>query len=257
MRTRLASLVGLVAAFGLGCGGAATATPSTAVAAGANASDASPADATEPAERGTKTATSAPVDDRAVPSECTPRGDFCTPSPAFVKRLCAGFHPDVALAFFRKGTPFSRGYLAKNVQAWNASGGASSADKLAFDEEVVVLLSRQNETGIQVSGASGSYDVLRWDGTCATLASEELTRTPPPSAKHAKVLWKDLPDATQAALLADEAIAKLNKERRNECKGASMGDVSAKCVKLVDKQSDAIVAFVRAGGEVPLPARIE
>ena len=231
--------------------------PSQADEAQATTSVASPDDASGPSNRASKAAASAPVDDRAVPSACTPRGDVCTPPPAFVKRLCAGFHPDVALAFFRKGTPFSRGYLAKNVQAWNASGGASSADKLVFDEEVVVLLSRQNDTGIQVSGASGSYDVLRWDGTCATLSSEELTLTPPPNAKHAKVLWKDLPDATQSALLADEAVAKLNKERRNECKGASMGDVSAKCVKLVDKQSDAIVAFVRKGGEVPLPARIE
>jgi len=257
MRPRLASIVVLVATLGLGCGGASTPAPSQADAAGTTSFAAGPADATERADRASTPATSAPVDDHAVPSGCTQRGDVCTPPPAFVKRLCAGFHPDVALAFFRKGAPFSRGYLAKNVQAWNASGGASSADKLAFDEEVVVLLSRQNETGIQVSGASGSFDVLRWDGTCATLASEELTLTPPPSAKHAKVLWKDLPDATQSALLADEAIAKLNKERRNECKGASMGDVSAKCVKLVDKQSDAIVAFVRKGGEVPLPARIE
>jgi hypothetical protein len=45
-------------------------------------------------------------------------------------------------------------------------------------------------------------------------------------------------------------------ERRSECKGATSGDVSAKCVKADAKLSDAIVAFVRGGGSVPVPTTL-
>ena len=78
-----------------------------------------------------------------------------------------------------------------------------------------------------------------------------------PKPKNAKVLWKDFSDAAQEALLSDANIAKLNKDRRDECKGASIGQVSKKCVVLVDKLSEAIVAFVRNGGEVPAPAKLK
>ena len=193
-----------------------------------------------------------------VPSTCETKDNLCLPKPAFAKRLCQNAHPDLALAWFRKGTPWTRGFLKGNVDAWNASGGASSQDKLVFDEEVIVLFARKNNTGIEVSGASGGYDVLRWDGSCATLSGEEMTFTAPPTkAKTAKILWQTLGDATQAALLADSGIAKLNKERRDECKGATVGDVSKKCVKLVDGLGAAITDFVRNGGEIPAPAKLK
>lgn len=216
--------------------------------------DASPDATSSPA----KESAGAPADDGStVPTTCETKDGLCMPSPKFTKKLCGGMNPDVALAMHKKGTPFTRGYLKGTVDAWNASGGASSADKLVFDEEVIVLLARKNETGIQVSGASASYDVLRWDGTCATLSSEELTMSVPPKPKNAKVVWKDFSEAAQEALLGDPNIAKLNKERRDECKGASIGEVSKKCVALVDKLSEAIVAFVRNGGEVPAPAKLK
>ena len=85
-----------------------------------------------------------------------------------------------------------------------------------------------------------------------------MTLTAPPTkAKAAKILWQSLSDATQAALLADAGIAKLNKERRDECKGATSGDVSKKCVKLVDGLGAAITDYVRNGGEIPAPAKLK
>ena len=48
----------------------------------------------------------------------------------------------VALALFAKSSPWTRGYLKGDVEAWNASGGVSSGDKLLFDEEVIVLVRR-------------------------------------------------------------------------------------------------------------------
>ena len=197
------------------------------------------------------------TDPQAIPDKCETKKNICSPSPRFVKRLCGGYNPDVALMFFRKGTPFTRGYLKGDTNAWNASGGSSSADKLVFDEEVIVLLAREsNAGGIEVSGATGGFDVLRWDGSCATLSGEEMTFTTPPKAKNAKITFKDLGDLSQQALLKDDKIAKINADRRKECKGVSMGEVSAKCVKLVDQLSDAVADYVRNGGDIPPPSKL-
>lgn len=189
-----------------------------------------------------------------VPTTCETVDGFCLPPARFTKKLCASFHPDVALAMFAKGTPWTRGYLRMNVDAVNASGGMSSGDKLVFDEEVLVLVRRKADTGgMQVSGAGGGFDVLRWDGTCATLSAEEMTTQAPPKAKHPKLKWQDLGEATQGKLLEDAKIAKINTDRRKECKGVTIGAVSDKCVKAVDALSLAIVDWVRQGGSVPLP----
>lgn len=194
----------------------------------------------------------------AVVTTCEKNGDLCVPPPAFVKKLCGNVNPDLALVYFRKGSPFSRGWLTRNTDAWNASGGASGGEKLVFDEEVIVVSVRSNNSGgIQVSGASGGYDVMRWDGSCASLSSEEITFKPPPKGKTAKLEWKMYSDDSQNALLTNADIAKINKQRRDECKGVTMGDVSKACVKAVDQLSEAIVAFIRDGGEVPVPKALK
>ena len=163
----------------------------------------------------------------------------------------------MALALFAKASPWTRGYLKGDVEAWNASGGVSSGDKLLFDEEVIVLVRRVSDAGgIQVSGAGSSFDVLRWDGTCATLSDGEMTTKAPPKPKAAKLKWKDLGEALQTKLIEDAGVAKINAERKKECKGVTMGDVNAKCVKAVDALSLAIVAYVRQGGDVPKPAAL-
>ncbi len=199
-------------------------------------------------------AKSGPVE---LPTSCDTQDGYCLPPPPFVKKLCAGFHPDVALAMLQKGTPWTRGYLKMDVDAVNASGGVTSGEKLLFDEEVVVLIRRKADTGgIQVSGGGDGFDVLRWDGTCATLSGEELTTRAPPKPKNAKLLWKDVPEAAQAKLLEDASIAKINGDRKKECKGVTLGNVSDKCVKAVDQLSAAIVNYVRGGGAVPAPPAI-
>jgi hypothetical protein len=194
-----------------------------------------------------------------LPSECYEKGaKLCLPPPAFVKRLCSGFYPDVALAMLSKGAPWSRGYLrVKSAEAWNASGGVSSQDKIVFDEEFVLLTRREANTGgMTVSGAGGGYDVLRWDGSCASLQDDEVTLTTSPSPKAAKIPWKNLDDKVQAALLANEKINKAYMDRRKECKGATMGDVTDKCVKLDDKLGAVIVDYVRKVGNIPPPNKL-
>jgi hypothetical protein len=236
-----------LATCALGCGGAPA--PAAAPAPSAEAS-AAPSAAPVAAE-------DKPSD--KLPSECADKGGkLCLPPAAFVKRLCAGFYPDVALAMLGKGAPWSRGFLrVKSAEAWNASGGVSSQDKLVFEEEFVLLTRREANTGgMTVSGAGGGYDVLRWDGSCASLQDDEVMLTPSPSPKAAKIPWKSLDDKVKDALLADEKILKVYTDRRKECKGATIGDVSAKCVKLDDQLSAVVIDYVRRGGNVPPPAKL-
>jgi hypothetical protein len=224
------------------------------------ASPEAPAAAAAPAKP--KEEAAAPAAEKAgpveVPTTCTTTDGYCLPPPRFVKKLCSAFQPDLALAMFAKGTPWTRAYLKGDVDAVNASGGVSSNDKLVFDEEVLVMIRRKADAGgMQVSGAGDGFDVLRWDGTCATLSGGEITLTAPPkSAKNPKLKWQDLAETTQTKLLEDPKIAKINTERRKECKGVTMGEVSVKCVKAVDALSLAIVSWVRGGGTVPAPATL-
>jgi hypothetical protein len=192
-----------------------------------------------------------------LPEKCTQKGDMCLPPESFVKRLCVESFPNVALHMFKKGTPWTRGYLTRKTNAWNASGGASDNVELAFDEEVLILRHRASDMGgMQVSGASGGYDALRWDGSCVTLAKEEITLKLPPAAKTAKVEWRWLDEPIQESLRANEKVDAAYKTRRNECKGATIGTVSLKCVKADTKLSDVIVQYVRDGGELAMPAKL-
>lgn len=194
--------------------------------------------------------------ERELPTTCTPdEKGVCLPPEAWVKRLCGGAYPDVALRMFAKGTPWTRAYLRRTMDAWNASGGSSSNDKVEVDEEVILLVHRMPDTGgMQVSGgAGGSYEALRWDGTCVSLMSEEVTTRLPPKAKSAKIPWKNLDLSTREALAADAKVGAVVADQRKECKGATFGGVSDKCVKADAKLSVVIVDYVRNGGTLPAP----
>lgn len=176
----------------------------------------------------------------------------------FVAKLCAGVFPELALMFFQKGTPWRRAYLAvKEATPFNGLNGPSSEQKLVFEEEMLVLSEKKADTGgMQVSGAGSSFDLLRWDGTCATLSAEEVRFATPPKPKNATIPWRILEDATQNALLQNEAFAKVAAERRKECKGATIGAVTDKCEKADKKLNALLVEVVRGGASVPQPAKV-
>jgi hypothetical protein len=198
-----------------------------------------------------------PAAGSGIPKECAKKGGTCVPPKGFVQKLCAGNFPSVGLYLFANKSPWSRGYLKGRTKAWNASGGASDNTWLEFDEEVLVLAERKADMGgMQVSGAGASYDALRWDGSCVTLSSEEVTLDKPPSPKSSKVEWRFLDDNVQEALRANEAVNKAYLARRQECKGATSGDVSMKCVKADQKLSDEIVSYLRGGGSLPEPTKL-
>ena len=216
----------------------------------------------EPAAEKAPEAADADADTKAaptagIPKECARKGGTCVPPKAFVQKLCSGNFPSVALYLFANKSPWARGYLRGRTKAVNASGGVSDNGWLEFDEEVLILAERKADLGgMQVSGAGASYDAIRWDGSCVTLSSEEVTLDKPPSPKNSKIEWRFLDDNIQEALRANPDLNKSYLARRQECKGATSGDVSMKCVKADQKLSDGIVSYLRGGGSLPEPTKL-
>jgi hypothetical protein len=206
----------------------------------------------------TAEASKAAEEPKGIPEACAGDSAACVMPKGFVKRLCNGVYPELALYFFQKGSPWRRAYVAvKEVAPFNGLGGPSAEEKLTLDEELLVLSQMKADTGgMQVSGAGASFDVLRWDGTCATLSAEEVRFTAPPKPKHATIPWRSLADETQNALLQNDAISKTATERRKECKGATVGSVTAKCEKLDRKLNEVVFDAVRAGTKVPQPTKV-
>ncbi len=193
----------------------------------------------------------------SVPTACAKPGKFCLPDAQFSKRMCNDSFPSIALYLFGNGLPFTHGYLTRKTQAWNAEGGASDNTFLEFDEEVLLLVERSADTGgMQVSGAGGSYEALRWNGSCVTLAKEEVTLDKPSAPKVPNLEWRFLDDNVQAALREDTTINTAVRTRSKECKGAVSGDVSLTCVKADDRLTQVVVAYLRKGGKVPVPSKL-
>lgn len=184
-------------------------------------------------------------------------GDVCVPSPAFAKHVCSAANASsLALALFAKGTPWQRMYLARDTEAWDPSGGVgSTTTKLAYEEEVLVLAFHPpaNTGGMQVSGANGTYDVLRWDGVCASLNADELRKWLPPEPGYAAIPWRRLDDGTQQALVADGRISLKEGEMKKACKGLSRNQTNPACDRAQKSLSKAVVNYVRNGGSVPTP----
>nr|PZN26682.1 MAG: hypothetical protein DIU78_07055 [Pseudomonadota bacterium] len=247
-------LIPVLVVFASACGGPQT--PAAAPEANSGSGEEqSASSAEEPADEGGGGEAEAAQQAPAIPTECHPKAEACVPNPKFVQRLCNGRYPSMALYLFGNGK-WTRAYLTRKTEAWNASGGASAGGFLEFDEEVLLLAERKaDKNGMQIGSGVG-YDALRWDGSCVTLSGEEVTQKKPPSAKNVKVEWRFLDDNVQEALRKDEAINGAYLERRKECKGAVSGDVSAACVKADQKLSDAIVRYVRNGGTVPVPTTL-
>ncbi|MCS6900539.1 MAG: hypothetical protein RMJ98_11350 [Myxococcales bacterium] len=188
----------------------------------------------------------------AFPTECAgTQENICQFGDGVVERICKVQSTDVALTLLRGGTPWTRGYLRGNTEAWNAAEGGTARYKMLLDEEVLVLRKRAAST--MMVGQGASFDVLRWDGSCVSLSEGELTLKKPPKPRASPISWKELSGPTRDALSADAKVAAAYERRRKECKGVTSGDVSAACVKADGALSDAILEFLRSGGQIPTP----
>lgn len=180
------------------------------------------------------------------------------PDAAFVKRLCNGSFPDVALLLMGKTSPsYTRMYMKGDVDGWNADGGGSARARLRFEEEMLVLKRRNPPTNGIVMGSGGpGYLLLRWDGNCYTLEDGEITTKRPSSPKTPPIPWRLFAESTKNALLKSPKVLAAYQRRGKECKGAISGQVTLACEKADTALSDAIVAEVRGGITIPSPERL-
>jgi hypothetical protein len=253
-----------IAAFGLGlvgllggCAGApapgATAAASlsaTDVSARPSAAKVTSAAATpEPAS----TAPAAPevVTTREVPSACADKAGCSMPS-AFVEAVCKRKFPNLPLFLFAARMPWKHLYVkAEWVEPVNPHGGEQSEAWMAFGEEVVMLRKRAPATkGVQVSGPS-DVDVLRWDGTCATIREEMFVSYVPAPMPGPRIIWKYLDADLQEALLKNSVVARSREAERKSCRDSSPTHPTPSCDKAMRQLTDAIVLAVHQNVELP------
>jgi hypothetical protein len=189
---------------------------------------------------------------KEVPTRCADESaPTCTPPTDFVERLCDRTTPDLALTLFARGTPWTRAYVQRDMEAWYTRA-RSSPKQLRFAEEVIIVADHATTaSGVQVSG-SGSFDVYRWDGTCVSLMSDEITQRRPSTPEVAVIAWKRLDEGVRDALEKDQKISYRNDQRRDACKEQSASSRRA-CERAELGLSRMIAEYVRGGGEVPPP----
>jgi hypothetical protein len=209
-----------------------------------------------PSETGARTETpaTAPSADSAkaepaFPDQCA--GDnapgICSPPAEFVQEICSGrAKPDVALVLFGKATSWTHGYVRRNVEAWY-TGSRSSKSALKSHEEVVVLRHGKPAGGIIINGGGAPFDVIRLDGACATLGSDELTLKRPDAPKHAIVPWRQLDPRVRQSLETEDPVAQAISAYDDGCRDSS----SPACAKANTKLTAAIVGVLARGGKVP------
>lgn len=193
---------------------------------------------------------------RDVPHDCDAGAPDCTPPRAFAEKVCSSKYPELALFLFSRGTPWQRLYVkAEQVEPVNVYDGERSDRWLRFGEEVLVL--REHGPGaskkVVVSGPS-DVDVLRWDGTCATIRKEMLVSYVPAPMDSVRIVWRYLDEDVKQVLLGDELVARAEDAERRSCRGSSVKHPSASCDKAMKRLTDVIVlALKRQKGVVLSP----
>ena len=142
--------------------------------------------------------------------------------------------------------------MGRRTDAWYMGARHSAPVQMVVGEEVIVLAARGGGTGgVQVSG-SGSYDVYRWDGQCASVMADEVRLRRPPAPTAATIVWQSLSEATRTALLDDHAIKLGLDKQQDRCQSDSS---APPCAKMTAALTRVIANYVRKGGKLP-PARL-
>ena len=191
---------------------------------------------------------------RELPSTCSGT-EGCYPPADFVELTCRGKFPALPLALFAKSAPWQHRFVqAISVDAENTYGGPRSSTNLSFGEEVVVLRRRgpSGARGVQISGPT-DLDVLRWDGTCATVREELFVSYNQGQMTSPHIVWKYLDDAIQEALKRNPTIERAQVAERKSCRDSSPNKPTPPCDRAMRKLTDAIIVALRAGLDLPAP----
>lgn len=231
--------------------------PSESVGAASTTPGASPAEA-EPGAPQERPAEEAPALTRDIPKACPGSEETCEPPPSFVETMCKGKYPDFALLAFSKAVPWAKAYVKDGpIKPVNLYGGALGPRYIERGEEVVLLKKRGpgGSGGMQISGP-GDVDVLRWDGTCATIGEETLVNYMPASMISIRIVWKFLEAPTQEALLKNNWVRNARAVQRKVCHDSSVRNPKPKCDNAMKVLTDAITVAVRGGVLLPEPSHL-
>lgn len=214
----------------------------------------------EPARRSVSSssdshAAAATTPEAKVPNRCVERKNACMPPIKWAERLCGDVYQDLALYMFQQGTPWTRFYLKVGLNAVNGWGPTVDEDMVS-QEEVLVINHRLTRDALEVEGSLGTYDVMRWNGSCVTLDVNEVTKRTPSRPRNSRIDWRSLSNDMQDALLEDGTVAEIYEARRKECRGASIGRVTARCEELDKKLMAKIAEFVRNTRDLPTPENV-
>jgi hypothetical protein len=196
-----------------------------------------------------------------IPTRCAKgkknRGE-CLPPQGWVKRLCDDVYPDVALHMFAPGTPWKRLYMLARAEPVNASGGASLlGERMERGEEVIALKRRSEGEGqVQVGDNNAGYDVLRWNGACATIHDGDYAEDRPSRIYQSKSEWRRISLPLRQHLEAQPAIGAAYAARSKSCHGFSMGKVSGDCESNDRLLWEEVVRYVQTGARLPPASRM-
>lgn len=192
-----------------------------------------------------------------MPSTCDDKQN-CYPPAAFVEAVCKKKFPDLPLYVFAGRMPWQHMYVkAEYVEPVNPHGGEQSEAWMKFGEEVVILRKRAQggAKGVQISGPS-DVDVLRWDGTCATIRQEMLVSYVPAPMQSPLIVWKYLQAELQEALLKNAVVARSREAEKKSCRDSSLKHPTDSCAKAMRQLTDAVALAVRQNVELPATGNV-
>ena len=186
-----------------------------------------------------------------VPTFCASKAKPCVPPEHFVELLCKDRYVSVAPYLFQKHTPFVRLHAkSRAIELKNGFQGPVGAQPIAFAEEVLLLRVTSAEPEKPKKAPEEVYDVLRWDGTCATVSKRDFVTYLPGMPQAAQIEFMGLDTTIRAALLRDAKLEKLSSSRTSACGQNTNSDDCAQASKAL---SEAIVASIRQGLRLPMP----
>ena len=193
-----------------------------------------------------------------LPRNCTREGSACYPPQEFVRALCKKKYPGVAIVMFEKVAPWKHAYIrVKEVAPVNSLGGPSAFSRLEFLEEVLLLRKREMKQRQMIVDIPDSYDVLRLDGTCATLAEDEfMTKKPYVRPRYAPVIWQQIDPPLRQALIQIPKIDQAAEAQTLACRGSFLAGGGEPCKDATQELARAIVAALSEGVQLPAPTNL-
>ena len=193
-----------------------------------------------------------------LPRNCMRGETACYPPVEFVRALCKKKYPGVAITMFEKSAPWKHAFVrVKDVAPINSFGGSTSFSRLEFLEEVLLLREREIKQRQMIVDIPNSYDVLRFDGSCATLAEDEfMTKKPYVRPRYAPIIWQQIDARIRQALIQNPKIDQAAEAQTLACRGSFLAGGGEPCKDATQQLARAIVAVLSEGTQLPPPSNL-